>query len=237
MRQELLKMKITRERVKMMSKNTDTEMPVRSSVSDYRPDLWIDKSLTEAKTSHEWFDSDDYRKVKDETKWKDWKNENLIHLQDVLLDRYTKEGFWLLALRRQDKLPRDKKWYRLDRGETTDWTLIGGNLGVACGSRSEGLAVLDLEYKEVPKEIQRLAKETLTAATRRGWHLYFRSEGEEIPKRQDLKEKCGECEFRYDNQYVVVPLSVVRHEKLEWVYQYSDWKKPILPLRKLLDTM
>jgi len=91
-----------------------------------------------------------------------------------------------------------------------DRTINDVNVGLLCGQVSGNLVVLDIDNKDMitklfpPKELQRLAEETLITKTARGIHIYFRSEKScpnfRLPEFHiDIKSQRG---------YVVAPPSI-----------------------------
>jgi len=195
------------------------------------------KYSREPKTLHEYFESE-YKEHKKYVEWKEWQEEHLTHYQDVLIDRYIREGFWLIALIRHDKHPLEP-WlkYKLDLRSAMRWMLTG-NLGVVCGRKSEGLVVIDFDEEPIPRVFKNFLDKTLTTKTYRGYHLFFRVN--KLPKNfgDTLRNEYGRhVECKYDGQFVLLPLSVhpKSTKKNPVFYDFVDYTRPILNLEELLE--
>lgn len=213
---------------------------------DGRVNLWLmwdgEGYRKEPKSDNEWFETE-YKRHSNEIKWKDWKKENLTHYQDVLIKRYVDEGFYMIALQYRGKRPIEE-WTleenRLDRKNAMRYMLRGGNLGVVCGNYSKGLVGIDFDHRVLKPPFDRLARETLTCKSSRGYHVYFRTDRNTLPEgfadglRSDYDTEC-----RFDKQYFVLPLSVhdSTNSKRYVYYDFVDWTKPILNLSVLLKGM
>jgi hypothetical protein len=207
-------------------------------------DLWLywdekaEEYSKEPKTLHEYFENE-YKEHKKYVEWKEWKIERLTPYQDVLIDKYFKEGFWLIAIVPRSKValePWTIEKNRLDRRGAMRWMLAGGNVAVVCGSRSNGLICIDIDKEPIPRIFERFTHETLTTKSQRGFHLYFRTD--EIPRKfgDILHNKYG-VECRYETQFALLPLSVhPKSTKKNIVfYDFVDYTKPILELEELLE--
>ena len=210
------------------------------------PDMWVcwdeerKEYSKEPKTQHEWFIGE-YERYKKDFTFTEWKRELLAPYQDVLIDRYVREGFWLISLICLKKSP-SEDWAeenRLDRRGAMRWMVTGGNLGVICGNRSDGLICIDIDEKSVPRVFKRLLKRTLTTKTLRGYHLYFRAD--ELPRHfaDTLRRKYGRVECIYTGRLSALPLSVHPEstKKNLVFYDFLDYRKPILNLEELLEVM
>lgn len=197
-----------------------------------------------AKTQNEYFE-DEYQKDKEDVEWEEWKREHLTHYQDVLIDRYVREGFWLIAIVHRSKHalePWTIKKNRLDRRGAMRWMLTGGNIAVVCGSRSDGLICIDIDREPIPKPFTSFLNRTLTTRTSRGYHLYFRTDILPQTFGDSLYTTYG-IECRYETQFALLPLSIhpsstiTKRKKNITFYDFVDWRKPILNLGDLLEAM
>jgi len=208
-----------------------------------RPDMWLkwDEDSKEysdiPKTAHKFF-INEYEKVKKYIPWKEWKEENLAHFQDVLIHRYIEEDFYLIAIGWHTKRPTDewsKPKNRLDEISARRHALMGGNLAVVCNRSHPRLVGIDFDTKSVPKPFDEFMSRTLVTSTPRGYHLYFKNSKKDLPDEfvNKLDEKYS-TECRASRQYLVLPLSVNKEGK---IYEFINWKKPILDLKNLLEVM
>jgi hypothetical protein len=213
-------------------------------------DLWLlrrnnppfggpQKGGSSAKSEHEWFESEDYTKVKGEIRWKDWKEENLVRYQDLLIDRYAKEDFYLIAIAPRSKRPINK-WKleenRLDGEEAKGLLAKGYNLAVVCGNRSGGLVVIDIDHTDLMNPFDKMIKKTLTTRSARGYHIYLRCSSEsELDSLRELSEKRN-SEVRYEDQFTLIPLSIhpsSTKESLKF-YDFINWKCQIRHVSQLI---
>jgi hypothetical protein len=185
--------------------------------------------------------------------WKIWKEENLAHFQDVLIHRYVKEGFYMIALGINTKNPLDD-WtdpkYRLDEASARRHMLLGGNIGVVCSySRLFGI---DIDRKSVPEPFVQFMSRTLVSSSPRGYHMYFKNpKNIQVPKKIVHKIGIKYCVDKRDTiQYFVLPLSMLKRspprmskkmksdlQYREILYEFTNWKVPILDIEELLEVM
>ena len=131
-----------------------------------------------------------------------------------LIELYKRLGFSIIPLKYKSKEPA-VKWTEFQSRKPTDGELRewfskdNVNIGAVCGSVSGNLAVLDFDNLEVfqrffEKSPEELTNDTLVVKTRRGYHVYLKTDKSissfKIPELQlDVKGEGG---------YVVAPPSV-----------------------------
>jgi hypothetical protein len=189
------------------------------------------------------FHENEYQEFKPYMKFRKWEEDNLAHFQDVLIGRYIQEGFWLIAIKKLRKRPPIEhfKLYKLAQREAMRYRLLGGNIGVLCGSASNGLVGIDVDSKDMPeldiKNMHKLfkgfMKKTLTTRTPHGYHFYFRNNKDFLPDKFANKLNKYRAKCRHQSLYMVLPLSMTD----EGIYDFVDWEAPILSLNKLLEVM
>jgi len=151
---------------------------------------------------------------------KNWDNEKIIqYLKELLkinvitsedkdkieklFKMYKENGWSLVPVKRNDKIPIEKEWTQKehkDPKEWWEWINNGLNFGVRTG-KVNNLTILDVDQKPIPKEIQEVMGETLIQKSTNGYHLYYQYE--ELPK-------CRINEFKIDiendgGQVVITP--------------------------------
>lgn len=227
-----------------------------------RPDMFIKwdkdkRKYTDIVKNSNYFYKGEFNQVKEyypePDGWKDWKKENISHFQDVLIHRYVKEGFYMIALGVNSKDPLDD-WdnpkYRLDEASSRRHMLLGGNIGVVC--RYSKIFGIDIDKKSVPEPFVQFMSRTLVSSTPRGYHMYFRNP-ENIPVPKGILHKIGVkyCVDKRDaKQYLVLPLSMLKRspprmerkmrgkaQYLPVLYEFVNWKKPILDIEELVEVI
>jgi len=131
---------------------------------------------------------------------------------EKVLDFYVENGFDLVPVAKNGKAPIEKDWNNKThkkKEEWLNWLHNGLNIGVKCGIKSN-IIVIDIDQKEIPKEISNLISDTLTQSTKKGSHLVYQYE-EAFPKTRinDLKidiETTG-------GQVVLYPSTVENHKR------------------------
>ena len=142
------------------------------------------------------------------------KNEKTV--LDYALEYYSR-GWSIIPIRTGTKKPAIRSWkqyqkIRPDEKQLNKWFGNGENtsLAVICGVVSGGLAVLDLDSEQRCQWWQdthpKLAETLPTSKTRKGVHIYFRSEPFRKQKGDDLDLLC-------EGAYVILPPSPDK----EWI--------------------
>lgn len=222
-----------------------------------RVDLYLLKEGTSfskfPRSQHQWNMSSDFKNQDIQT-WTEWSRENLVHMQNVLIERYFELGFCLLASPRRTKklwderIDRPESEYRLGKREAMRWCGGGGNLAILCGRHSHGVIAIDIDGNYLPRELYELSKKTLTTKSIHGFHEYYRIVKEGLPKKfTDLLKKKYECvdSVRGEGLIAILPLSIHKtcpknayaYQLTKYAYKFLDWKAPILDVKELLNVM
>ncbi|MCE3234981.1 MAG: hypothetical protein K0Q50_1161 [Vampirovibrio sp.] len=146
--------------------------------------------------------------------------------------KYAAQGWPVFPV--NEKIPLIKEWpakATTDEAQITAWweEYPKANIGLVTGKRS-GLLVLDVDGPMGEASLEALMQEhgnlpqTLTAATGRGWHIYFR-----YPNQQDIKNDVGKklgqgLDVRGMGGFVVAPGS--RHANGSF-YAWIDTDAPL----------
>jgi len=159
---------------------------------------WV-KHLEEDKK--EWSDNQVLQYLADMFKIQ-YQNEN--ERADILA-YYKQQGFDLVPIQRDGKIPMEKEWTvksHKDVSEWQDWLDTGMNVGVKTG-RCSNITIIDLDTKDVP-EVLKDYKGTLQESTK-GYHYFFQYE-KELPKTRIDELK---IDIENDGGQVVVSPSAV----------------------------
>jgi len=152
----------------------------------------------------------------------------LIHLLDIklneqidtLLEKYYNSGFYLIPLQPNSKNPvQGESWKKNitnDIKQWKEWVEAGLGLGLVCGKVSKVITI-DIDTKEIPKEIKDIMNGTLIQETKKGWHiLYEYDECFDYVNHQNFRRKGYEIDFRANNSYIVVAPTIVDDYTRTW---------------------
>lgn len=164
-----------------------------------------------------------------ETDKKEWNKDKIIRYladnfnvdivtkteQSKLLDFYVANGFDLVQIAVNQKIPIEKSWTinsHRDRIEWEEWLSIGTNIGVKTG-RISNITVIDIDTKEISADLKEAFKEvnTLTQDTKKGSHHFFKYDPE-LPK-TNLRASNLPIDIENDGGQVVLEPSVVEGQK------------------------
>ena len=115
------------------------------------------------------------------------KDENLM---ETYLDFFEQQGFDLVPIANNNKIPVEKDWtnkHHKDKDEWKGWIASSLNIGVKTGEISD-ITILDIDQKPIPEEIKKLMGNTLMQESSKGYHLFYKYVPE-LPKTRidDLK--------------------------------------------------
>ncbi len=101
----------------------------------------------------------------------------------------------------------DGDWDEVDRYLSRWWNGTDYGLGVVTG-RVSGIVVIDLDDEDARGAVERTCgwPLTVTVKTSKGWHLWFRHPGQDVPNRAHVSD-VG-LDMRGDGGYVIVPPSI-----------------------------
>ena len=156
-----------------------------------------------------------------------YREEKAIEELNQAIEEYIALGFSIVPVEIEKKGPALTKWKRYKKSrasveELFNWCIRYGifNIGIVTGEVSK-LVVIDCdssEQREVLKVYIPEISQTAVCKTKRGFHYYFRSNGERIRTQHILLDKFeGGVELHSDNTYVIAPPSVVDGVKREWL--------------------
>lgn len=97
---------------------------------------------------------------------------------DKILDAYSRFGFDLIPIVRNQKIPIEKEWTTKDRRDKIqwlDWLEDRLNLGVKTGQCSN-LTIIDIDTEEVPEVLKKCT--TLVQKSTKGYHYFFQYESD-----------------------------------------------------------
>ena len=92
-----------------------------------------------------------------------------------ILATYETNGFDLVPLVKDLKIPTEKDWLNKEHKSITEWKhwLANGlNIGVKTGKKSN-LTVIDIDTATIPEEIKQVMGEVVIQKTPRGWGLFY----------------------------------------------------------------
>lgn len=162
----------------------------------------------------------------------------MSRLEEVL--EYAKRGWSLIPVGR-DKKPLIK-WepYQdapANEDQLREWftKYPNANIGLVTGAVS-GIVAVDIDSAEGGKAIQEYIPNSIlcpTVATPRGRHLYFKHPGVGVSNNAKV---IIDCDFRGDGGYILIPSSVTKDGKYEWILGPDEAPPPPLPI-KYLETL
>ncbi len=152
-----------------------------------------------------------------------------VNTTAYLFELYEKNGFDLVPLAANGKIPVEKEWTKKthkDKTEWENWLLDNLNFGLKTGKCS-GITCIDIDVPEIPEELQHLIGDDLTLfqTTNKGMHFIYKYDPD-LPKTRicDLK-----IDIENDGGQIVVPPSTVDGRLRGWeLYDI----KPIPPALK-----
>jgi hypothetical protein len=128
---------------------------------------------------------------------------------DIVLDFYSANGFDLVPVSHNMKIPIEKAWTtknHKDISEWKEWLVDDLNIGIKTGKMS-GITVIDIDQYPIPEEVMILLGDTSTMyqRTAKGCHFFYKYEPD-LPKTRivDLK-----IDIENDGGQVIVPPSTV----------------------------
>jgi len=155
-----------------------------------------------------------------------YREEKTIEELNRAIEQYIALGFSIIPLLDGEKLPQ-KRWgeYQKKRASAEEiwgWSIKYGifNIAIVTGRVSKLIAIDcdSSEQREVLKVYIPEANQTSVCKTKRGFHYYFRSNGERIGTQRILvNEVAGGIELKGEGSYVVAPPSTVEGIKREWL--------------------
>jgi hypothetical protein len=119
---------------------------------------------------------------------------------DEVLKFYKENGFDLVPVARDKKIPIETDWTNKehkDVGEWQRWLGDGVNIGIKTGKRSN-ITIIDVDVKPVPQEIATLVGDTFTLETSKGFQFYYKYVPD-LPKTRindlkiDIENDGGQC--------------------------------------------
>lgn len=134
---------------------------------------------------------------------------------DKLFAKYKQLGFDMVPVMKNSKIPFEKEWQlkeHKDPLEWLEWYNNGDNLGIKTGKLSN-VTVLDIDTKEISKEIITLLGEAIIQRSSKGWHYFYTYE-EQIPK-----TRIDELKIDIENRggQVVCSPSIVEGKERTWI--------------------
>jgi hypothetical protein len=171
----------------------------------------------------------EYEIIKAPVNWEleRYREEKAIEELNRSIEQYISLDFSIVPIPVDKKDPPLTKWrgYKIRRAsveEIFDWCIEYGifNIGIVTGGVSK-LVAIDCDSSEQRGIIKAYIPEisqTAVCKTKRGFHYYFRSNGERIGTQRILvNEVAGGIELKGEGSYVVVPPSKVEGVKREWL--------------------
>jgi hypothetical protein len=124
------------------------------------------------------------------------------------LDLFEKNGFDLVPIKKDDKIPIEKDWTNKNhkiKKEWRQWIVDGINIGVKTGAISN-VTIIDIDQKPIPEEVKKVMGETLMQESTKGFHLIYKYD-KDFPKTRidDLK-----IDIENDGGQVVIAPSIVK---------------------------
>ncbi len=102
---------------------------------------------------------------------------------EELLKFYEENGFDLVAIAKNQKIPIEIGWTsknHKDIDEWRRWLADGLNVGIKTGKMSK-VTILDIDQKPIPEDIKKIMGKTLIQESTNGFHLFYEYE-EDLPK-------------------------------------------------------
>ena len=174
-----------------------------------------------------------------------YREEKAIEELNRAIEQYIALDFSIIPLLDGEKLPQ-KKWgeyqkRRASAEEIFGWCIEYGifNIAIVTGGVSK-LVVIDCDSSE-QREVLRVyipeISQTSVCKTKRGFHYYFKTNGERVRTQSILVDKIqGGIELKGEGAYVVAPPSTVEGVKREWVVGLEHLQPIPDSLLKLLRT-
>jgi len=169
-----------------------------------------------------------YQIVSSQTDWEleRYREEKAIEELNQAIEEYIALDLSIIPLLDGEKLPQ-KKWgeYQKRRASSEEiwgWSIEYGifNIGIVTGGVSK-LVAIDCdssEQREVLKVYIPEISQTAVCKTKRGFHYYFKTNGERVRTQRILvNEVAGGIELKGEGAYVVAPPSKVEGVKREWL--------------------
>jgi len=100
-----------------------------------------------------------------------------------ILDFYVENGFDLVPIANNQKMPIEKDWTNKSHKEKIEWQnwiANGLNVGVKTGVKSN-VTIIDIDQKPIPQEIKNLMGNTLIQESTNGFHLFYKYD-KDFPK-------------------------------------------------------
>lgn len=194
-------------------------------------------------------DSDDwiFRILSSRAEWEleRYREDKSIEELNRAIEEYVARGFSIIPLMDGEKLP-SQKWgeYQKRRASVEEiwgWCIEYGifSIAIVTGKVSR-LVVIDCDGAEQREFLRAYIPETRQTAvckTKRGFHYYFRTNGEGVKTQRILLDKVkGGIELKGEGSYVVAPPSTVEGVKREWVVGLEHLQVIPESLLKLLRT-
>ena len=119
---------------------------------------------------------------------------------DKVLKFYKDNGFDLVPVARDKKIPIEQGWTEKIHKDIEEWQVWLGdgiNIGIKTG-KSSNVTILDVDVKPVPKEIAELVGDTFVLETSKGFQYYYKYVAE-LPKTRindlkiDIENDGGQC--------------------------------------------
>jgi hypothetical protein len=119
---------------------------------------------------------------------------------DEVLNFYKENGFDLVPVARDKKIPIENDWTNKEHKDVVEWQRWLGdgiNCGIKTGKRSN-ITIIDVDVKPVPKEIVALVGDTFTLETSKGFQFYYKYVST-LPKTRinelkiDIENDGGQC--------------------------------------------
>jgi len=105
------------------------------------------------------------------------------HNIEKVLDFYVENGFDLVPIANNAKIPVEKDWTNKshkEKDEWQNWIVNGLNIGVKTGSKSN-VIIIDIDQKPIPEEVRELMGNTLIQESTNGFHLFYKYD-KDFPK-------------------------------------------------------
>jgi hypothetical protein len=152
-------------------------------------------------------------------------NKEIAELNKAI-EQYIALDFSIIPLKSGEKIP-EQSWKEYQKRKASveeifEWYIEYGifNIGIVTGKVSK-LVVIDCDSPEESEVLKAYVPEVARTAickTNRGFHYYFRSNGERIRTQRILvNEVAGGIELKGEGSYVVAPPSTIDKVKREWL--------------------
>lgn len=169
-------------------------------------------------------------------------NKEIAELNKAI-EQYIALDFSIIPLKSGEKIP-EQSWKEYQKRKASveeifEWYIEYGifNIGIVTGKVSK-LVVIDCDSPEESEALKAYipeASRTAICKTNRGFHYYFRSNGERIRTQRILvNEVAGGIELKGEGSYVVAPPSTIDGVKREWLVELGHLQQIPDSLLKLL---